>query len=368
MSEQTEGRRDPARLVRPEIRSMAGYVPGEQPRGRRYIKLNTNENPYPPSPRAIERARAAADEDLRLYPEPTADTLRERAAEVYGVRPDNLVVGNGSDELLAMILRACVSPGDRIAYPVPTYSLYDTLATIAGAVPVRVPFPPDFSLPDPLRAEAAAARVTFLCNPNSPSGTLVPLAAVSELAARAGGVLVVDEAYVDFAEETALELLGKYDNVIVLRTFSKSFSLAGLRVGLAFAHPELAAQLLKVKDSYNVNRVSLAAACGALEDMEWMRANVRRIQQTRAALSAALKARGWDVLPSHANFVFARRPGANQKATYLALRERGVLVRHFDAPGLGDGLRITVGTELEVRALLEALDAIGPEAGTESGG
>ena len=336
------------------MRSVAPYVPGEQPGpGRRAIKLNSNENPYPPSPRVLEAIAREATASVRLYPDPEARALRARAAEVYGVPADHIMAGNGSDELIALLLRATIDPGARVAYPVPTYSYYDTLVAAQGGEAVRVPFPEDFSLPPALAA--ARARVTFLCNPNSPSGTLVPTARVEALAREVSGILVVDEAYVDFAREHSLGLVGQLANVLVLRTLSKSFSMAGLRVGLAFGHPELLAGLRVVKDHYNLNRLSQAAAEAALGDLPAMEANVVRIKATRARLTAELERLGYRVLPSEANFVLARRPGVDQGPVAHALAGRDILVRHFAAPGLEDALRITVGTDAETDALLAAL-------------
>jgi len=339
------------------VRAVAPYVPGEQPgAGRRVIKLNTNENPYPPSPGVLEALVRAANEQVRLYPDPDATALRARAAEVYGVGVDHILAGNGSDELLALLLRATIDPGDRVAFPVPTYSLYDTLVELQGGEAVRVPFPADFSLPPAL--STAGARVTFLCNPNSPSGTLVPVAAVERLAREITGILVVDEAYVDFASEHALGLVERYPHVMVLRTLSKSFSLAGLRVGLAVGHPDLLRGLRTVKDSYNLNRLSQAAAEAALADRATMEANVARIRTTRAALTAGLERLGYRVLPSEANFVLARRAGVGQGPVAHALAARDILVRHFATAGLDDALRITVGTDAEVATLLEALGQV----------
>ena len=341
-------------FIRPLVSAMTGYVPGEQPQDRRYIKLNTNENPYPPSPRVIAAVRAAAGDELRLYPDPLANALRDRAAAVYGLRRENILAGNGSDELLNLIVRACVGPGGRVAYPYPTYSLYDTLVTLQEGEAVHVAYPPDFSLPSGL--VEAHAPVTFLCHPNSPSGTAVPIEAIRALAEQVAGLLVVDEAYVDFAEANALGLVHAYDNVIVLRTFSKSFALAGMRIGLAFAAPSIIAELLKVKDSYNVTRLSIVAATTALEDYGWMEANVARIRRTRQRLTEELRRRDYTVLPSQANFVLARRPGRNLEPVYAGLKERGVLVRYFSTPELADALRISVGTDEEVDALIGALD------------
>jgi histidinol-phosphate aminotransferase len=338
---------------------MEGYVPGEQPQDRRYIKLNTNENPYPPSPHVLEAMRSAVGEDLRLYPDPTAKELRTKAAEIYGVEPDQVLVGNGSDDLLSMLFRACVdagAPAD-VAYPVPTYSLYDTLAQIQGSEPKTVPFGPDFALP----AEAllaAGARLNLICNPNSPSGTLTATTTIADFARRAKGIVVVDEAYADFARESALSLLSSCPNVVVLRTFSKSFSLAGMRIGLAFGSREIIEQLNKVKDSYNLDRLSLVAARAALEDMAWMQANIAKVKATREVLLRELGEMGFRVPPSEANFVFAVHPKFRAADLYRALRERGILVRYFATPALRDGLRITVGTQDQNGALVSALRSL----------
>lgn len=346
-------------LLRRLVREMAGYVPGEQPPEGTCIKLNTNENPYPPSPRVEEAIRRECARGLNLYPDPLATPLRRTAAGVYGVEPENIIAGNGSDDLLTIISRACIDSGDAVATPTPTYTLYDTLVVLQQGVHHRFPFPPDFSLPPAL--EEFQARVTFVATPNSPSGTVIPVTRIEELARRLHGVLVIDEAYVDFAEETALPLVEKYRNLVVLRTFSKSFSLAGLRLGLGFAHPDLIRGFLKVKDSYNVNRLSMAAGCAALEDLPWMLKNRDRIVKTRTRLRDGLSVLGYRVLPSGSNFVLACRPGERQERVYLALKERGILVRYFDAPGLEDALRITVGSEPMVERLLEELGHISRE-------
>jgi histidinol-phosphate aminotransferase len=340
-------------FFRPNVHSMSGYVPGEQPQDRRYIKLNTNENPYPPSPKVIDALRAAADDMLRLYPDPLANMLRDRAAAVYGVARDNILVGNGSDELLGLVVRACVGPGDRVVFPHPTYSLYDTLVTVQEGETVHVPYPADFSLPPGLAG--AAGRVTLVCHPNSPSGTSITISDIAALAERVAGLLVVDEAYVDFADASALALVRQHGNVLILRTFSKSFSLAGMRIGLAFGAPAIIAELLKVKDSYNVTRLSIVAATAALEDYAWMQQNVARIRSTRTRLIDELRKLGFSVLPSQANFVLARRPGQSVENVYLGLKERGILVRYFATPELRDALRISVGTDDEIDALVTEL-------------
>lgn len=344
---------------RPNIDAMIGYLPGEQPREQGIIKLNTNENPYPPSAKVYAALRKAINPSLRLYPEPLSDTLRSAAAAVYAVKPGNIIAGNGSDEILSILLRCFVGPGGRVAFPVPTYSLYDTLVEIQDGISVRVEYPADFSLPEALAGKDVA--LTFLCNPNAPSGTLVSLAEIAKLAGAVSGILVVDEAYVDFAESegaSSIPLIRQFPNLVVMRTFSKSFSLAGMRIGLAFASEEIIAGMMKVKDSYNLNRMSLIAATAALSDMDWMRRNVERIRRSRKKLSAALTRLGYQVYPSHANFILARKPGKNLQPIYEELKRRKILVRYFDTPGLQDCLRITVGTPKEVTALLNQLSAI----------
>lgn len=345
---------------RSNIGAIQGYIPGEQPREGDFMKLNTNENPYPPSPRVLSALKKAADRSLRLYPLPLSDGLRSVAASTYGVSPQNIIVGNGSDELLSILMRCFVGAHDRVFYPEPTYSLYDTLIAIQEGVKVAIPYPADFSLPEELFSQTAV--LTFVCNPNSPSGTLLPLEAIERLARTITGVLVVDEAYIDFADGekvSAISLLQSHPNIVVLRSFSKSFSLAGMRIGLAFASEEIIAGMNKVKDSYNVNRLSQIAAAEALGDLPWMRRNVRRIQKSRKKLTAGLKKMGFRVYPSQANFVMARREGQNQKVLYEELKRRRILVRYFDQPGLQDCLRITVGAPGEVKTLLEQMAVIG---------
>ena len=343
-------------FIRPAVREMAGYTPGEQPQGGGFIKLNTNENPYPPSARVRDAIAACATEDVRLYPDPMANALRDVAARRYDVPRDCIVAGNGSDDLLAIVMRACIDAGDTVAYPYPTYSLYDTLAEIAGARIVRVPWPADFTLPAGLAG--TDARVTIVCNPNAPSGTFVAVDALDALARDVPGLVVIDEAYVDFAADSALRLVRQHGNVLVLRTLSKSFSLAGMRVGLGFGQAPLIAELCKVKDSYNLSRVSIAAGTAALEDYDAMRAHVARVAATRTRLIAALRRLGYDVPDSQTNFVLARKAGIDQRPVLEALKQRRILVRYFATPELRDALRISVGTDAEIDALVNALEEI----------
>lgn len=347
-------------FIRPAVRAMAGYTPGEQPQGGGFVKLNTNENPYPPSPRVRAAIAACAGDEVRLYPDPMANALRDVAARRYDLPRDCIVAGNGSDDLLAIVMRACVDPGDAVAYPYPTYSLYDTLVEIAGARAVRVPWAAGWALPPALAT--TDARVTVVCNPNAPSGTAVAVEALAALARQVSGLLVIDEAYVDFAADSALGLVRQHDNVVVLRTLSKSFSLAGMRVGLGFAPAPLIAELCKVKDSYNLSRVSIVAGAAALEDDEAMRAHVARVAATRARLTAALRGLGYEVPDSQSNFVLARKPGVDQRPVLDALKQRRILVRWFDTPELRDALRISVGTDVEIDALVGVLTELQPRA------
>lgn len=333
---------------------MRGYEPGEQPQEAGFIKLNTNENPYPPSPRVRRAILAEAKNALRLYPDPDATRLRRQAALTYGFDLPQVISGNGSDDLLAMIARAFIGEKDLLCCPVPTYTLYDVLARIQGGTLHGIPYPDDYSLPKGLFR--ARAKVTIVASPNSPSGTTVPLPILSRLADRATGLLVVDEAYADFADENALSLARERENVIVLRTLSKSFSLAGMRIGLGFAHPRILEGLCKVKDSYNMSRLSIAAGEAALSDIAWMERNAAKIRKTRERLEGSLPGVGFAPFPSQSNFVLARkRDGKSARPVYEALKERKILVRYFDTPRLADCLRITVGTDEEIDALLSAM-------------
>jgi histidinol-phosphate aminotransferase len=358
-------------MFRNAIEKMAPYVPGEQPRpGQRLIKLNTNENPYPPSPRVRKAVARAAGETLRLYPAPRADQFIANASAVYGVPITMILAGNGSDELLALIFRAVLGPGDSVAFPVPTYSLYETLAEIQEARVMRFRLEPDFS-PPLERLARARAKLTIICNPNSPSGTFTRPAGLARLArGLRGRMLVIDEAYADFAPGNALDLLRRHPNVVLLRSLSKSFSLAGMRLGLCFARPQVIQTLLKVKDSYNLSRVALTAGAEALKDMAWMRRNVERIKRTREAITVRLARMGFQVPPSAANFVLARMPGRDLGPLARALRKSGILVRHFPTPAGRDALRISIGRPAEMNALLKALavhlKALGLGAGAGS--
>lgn len=345
---------------RPAIDALRAYAPGEQPPGGvDVVKLNTNENPYPPSPRALAALGAIDAESLRRYPQPFADTFRRSAAEVMDVDPAWILVGNGSDDLLTMLFRAVTGGGRAVAYPAPTYVLYRTLAAIQGAPALEAPFDEEYTLPVDALADSGAA-LTIVANPNSPSGTAATIEQLAELADRAAGVVAVDEAYVAFADGSALDLVRSNDRVIVLRTLSKSHGLAGLRLGFGIAHPDLLSGLAKVKDSYNVDAVAAAVGAAAVRDVAYTRETVERIRGTRARLGRALAGRGFRIWPSQANFVLARPADGDARRLYHGLRERGILVRYFAEPGLADKLRITVGTEQETTRLLSALADLTP--------
>jgi histidinol-phosphate aminotransferase len=304
----------------------------------------------------VEAIRHIDPERLRRYPSPSAEDFRQTAARVHGVSPDMILAGNGSDEILAMAVRTYLGPGDIFAYPDPTYSLYPVLAEIGEVKVVTVPWAADWDLPiDALLA--TGARAIFFANPNAPTGTLVRTSRVRELAARFYGLLLVDEAYVDFAEENSLSLVREFANLVVCRTLSKGYGLAGLRFGYAIAAPAVVSEMNKVKDSYNCDAVAISAAAAALEDQDYARRTWEHVRAERARLSDALGRRGWQVIPSQANFVLATCPGGDGAAIYRALKGKGILVRHFDKPGLQDKLRITIGTAEENDQLLAALSA-----------
>jgi histidinol-phosphate aminotransferase len=341
--------------LRPSIRAMAPYIPGEQPRSGEFIKLNTNENPYPPSPRVFEALREALTSDrLRKYPDPVGTAFRQTAGRVLGVDPDGLLIGNGSDDVLTILTRAFVPEGGLVVSPTPSYLLYRTLAEIQGAAYRSVPYTPDWTLPSPW--PLAATQLTFLANPNSPSGTTVSLPQIERLRTELRGPLIVDEAYADFGDVTALDLVRRgTPGIIVTRSFSKAYSLAGIRFGFAVADSAVTASLMKVKDSYNCDTLSLAAAAAALEDQDYFRGVRAKIVTTRARMESELARLGFAVTPSQANFVWCRRADRPVKPIYEELKRRNILVRYMNYEGYGDGLRISVGSDGEVDQLLAQL-------------
>jgi histidinol-phosphate aminotransferase len=358
--------------VRPLVRRLHAYVPGEQPRVKGLVKLNTNENPYPPSPKVLLAVQAAVDARLRLYPNPTAERLREKLAALHHCRSANIIVGNGSDELLALATRAFVEPESAcppnppsravVQFFSPSYSLYPVLADIAGARRNPVPLAADFALPALAELQAGRwdfqAALTFITTPNAPTGLGYATAELEKLCRAQRGVVVLDEAYVDFARENAMALAMRHPNVLVARTFSKAYSLCFQRIGYFVGHADLIAALQKIRDSYNVNGLGQVAALATLADLPYYRRGFKRIIATRERLSNELSQAGFAVLPSQTNFIFARPPKFPAEVWLQKLRERKVLVRWFPYPETKDYLRITIGTDAEADALLRGAKSI----------
>jgi histidinol-phosphate aminotransferase len=347
-------------MFREAIQQMTGYQPGEQPRRQKVIKLNTNENPYPPSAKVVEAIKQAAAAGLQKYPDPMAGAFRNRAAEVLQkdlptITPDWILCGNGSDDLLTIITRAIVGEDGVIRYPTPSYILYKTLADIQGASVDVVDFEPDWTLGSDFTRSLEGLRLAFLANPNSPSGTTLSPAEVALLAASLPCPLVVDEAYVDFAETNCLALVAENPRVIVTRTLSKSYGLAGLRFGYCVAQPQVIQQLTKVKDSYNCDALSIAAATAAIDDQAWLAENRLKVLATRERLSIGMRSKGFQVTESEANFVWCIDPSRDLRALYESLKESGVLVRYMPYLGWPEGIRVSVGTDDQVDALLAIL-------------
>jgi histidinol-phosphate aminotransferase len=342
--------------LRENVERMEGYTPGFQPAGEGWVKLNTNENPFPPSPKVIAALREAVDGKIRLYPDPLADRVREKIAEVCRVEKDCVIVGNGGDEVLAMAARAFLGEGQTLLMTRPSYTLYRVLGEIQGARVIEIPLEGDFSLPKRIFSEKAA--LTFISNPNPPSGFLYEKGEMERLCKETGGVVMIDEAYVDFAKSDCLDLAGKYDNVLIARSMSKFMAMAGLRVGFGIGDRGLVRGMMKVKDSYNVNRLSQVAAVAALDDLDYYAAKAKEVCRERENLTKRLRELGWQVFPSQANFIFAVPVGLTAKDMYEELFNRKILVRYFDTPETKDGLRITIGSPDENRRLLEAIRAV----------
>ncbi|MBC8094411.1 MAG: histidinol-phosphate transaminase [Akkermansiaceae bacterium] len=366
-------RQRPHTLIRPLVRDLHAYVPGEQPKIKGLIKLNTNENPYPPSPKVLNAVKAAVDGRLRLYPNPTAELLRLKLARLHHCAPENIIVGNGSDEVLALAVRTFAEPRGQSAeaarqksivqYFHPSYSLYPVLADIHGAVKNPVSLKPDFSLPRISELKRGKlwnfqAGLTLVTTPNAPAGRGYSTKELETLCQAQNGVVVLDEAYVDFAEENAMALALKHPHVLVARTFSKAYSLCFQRVGYFVGHPELIAAMHKIRDSYNVNGLGQIGAEATLDDLKYYRANFKTIIATRDWLSRELTKLGFRVLPSQTNFIFVQPPLFPAKDWLQKLRDRKILVRWFSAPEVKNYLRVTVGQPSEAEALIDAVKRI----------
>lgn len=343
------------------VRNIKPYVPGEQPKDRHYIKLNTNENPYPPSPKVIEAILAAANDSLRLYPDPSSDELRDTIADAFGLKRDNVFAGNGSDELLAFSFPAFFNPsGPPIFFADVTYSFYPVYADF-----FRTPYKlveVDESLNVPPRGYLQENGGIIIANPNAPTGRGFSVAEIEKiLGHNENSVVIIDEAYIDFGGETSAGLIDAYPNLLVIRTLSKSHSLAGLRVGFAMGHPELIEGIIRVKDSinsYTVDRLAQAGAVAAIKDVAYFQETRAKIMKTREWVSRKLEEMGFKVIESMANFVFITSPVYPARELFLQLRKQGILVRYFDKPKIDDYLRVTIGTDDEMKSFLDAVEEI----------
>ena len=343
------------------IRDAVPYVPGEQPRDRKFIKLNTNENPYPPSPKAIAAMQEALNADLRLYPDPECTELRAAAAQCWSVKPEQVFCGNGSDEILAFCFQAFFDPDKEVVFPRITYSFYPVYTDYFGLVRREVPMNPDFS--DPVEQLCGNNGGVVLANPNAPTGIALGLDVVEKmLQANPDVVVIVDEAYVDFGARSAVELIDRYPNLIVVETLSKSRSLAGLRVGFAIGQENLINALRCVRDSinsYTVDRVAQAGAAAALLDRDYFDETRQKVMDTRAWTETELEKLGFIVCPSQTNFLFASHPDKSGRDIFAHLRKEGILVRRWDIPEIVDWLRISIGTDSEMQELVRVLCQLG---------
>ena len=345
-------------------KALSPYVPGEQPQGQRFIKLNTNENPYPPSPQVIAAIQKAADERLRLYPDPACTEFREAAAARYGVQPEQVFAGNGSDEVLAFAFGAFfeTNAGNAVLFPDITYSFYPVYAGLWG-IPVRaVPLDDDFSIRT-ADYTVPSGGVVFP-NPNAPTGRALPLADILSLAghlAKQETVCIIDEAYTAFGAESAAPHIGEHPNLLTVHTLSKSASLAGLRAGFAIGSEELIEGLCRIRDSFNsytLDRLALAGAAAALADAAYYEAINRRVSATRERTAERLRGLGFSVVPSAANFICIQAPAIDGAAFCAALRERGILVRHFNKPRIAGYVRVSIGTDADMDLFLAACGEI----------
>ncbi|MEO1431867.1 MAG: histidinol-phosphate transaminase [Cyanobacteria bacterium J06633_8] len=345
-------------FFRAEIDAMTGYIPGEQPKSdSKIIKLNSNENPYPPSPKVKDVLQNFDWEWLRRYPDSSATDFRNAVSEVLGVPADWIIVGNGSDEVLNLVIRACTDADRKVVYPMPTYVLYRTLVEMQPAQTVEIDYPEDYKLPIEELVKVNGA-VTFIATPNSPSGHVVPVEDLRELATRLSGVLVIDEAYCDFASSDALSVVKEFDNVISIRTLSKGYSLAGIRLGFGIANPKLLQGLYKIKDSYNIDAIACAIGTAVMRDQNYKNSCAEKVKISRRQLSVDLEKLGFKVWDSQTNFLLVQPSQGNAEHLYLKLKEQGILIRYFKQEGLEDKLRIAVGTDEENKVLVETLSGL----------
>lgn len=342
------------------VQGLDPYVPGEQPKDKKYIKLNTNENPYGPSPRVLEAIRRGVDDSLRLYPDPTCDMLLDAAADSYGVKKDQIFAGNGSDEVLAFSFMAFFDPGRTIVFPNITYSFYPVYASLFKLDYIATPLDSEFNIPS--KKLMCSSGGIIIANPNAPTGRALPLSTIrTVLEGNQDTVVIVDEAYIDYGGESAVGLIDEYPNLLVIHTFSKSRSLAGMRIGFAFGNKELINALNNIKNSFNsytLDRLAIIAGTEALRDAAYYEEITKRIINTREHFTRELQSRGFEVTESAANFVFASHVTVSAEKLFKGLRDRGILVRYFKKPIIDNHLRISIGTDTEMAAVINALDQI----------
>lgn len=341
------------KFFRPEIAEMEGYAPGEQPKIKNIIKLNTNENAYPPSPKVVKAYKSLDSSLKRFYPDPFSVELRTAIAEVYGFKTENVIAGNGSDDILTMTIRCFTDKTLKVACLAPSYSLYQELAKIQNAKCIVVNLEKDFKVPSDIAKKIEGANLFMIPRPNSPTGNSIPKPALAKLCKNFKGIVLIDEAYADFAEDNCLDFVKRFNNVIISRTMSKSYSLAGVRLGYAISNPEIIYGMMKVKDSYNVNRVTQAVALAAIKDQQYLRKTVSTIKKTREATSKRLKEMDFKIIPSEANFLFVSPPDRNGEKYFKFLRSKNIVTRYFPGAVTGSFVRITIGTEREMDKLLK---------------
>ncbi|HOM08753.1 MAG TPA: histidinol-phosphate transaminase [Spirochaetota bacterium] len=340
------------------LQKMTEYIPGEQPDNlNEFIKLNTNENPFPPSSAVLDALQKACNGDLRRYPNPNAQMVRELFAKKNSLAADNVFVANGSDEIFTLLFRGFIEPDGIAAFPYPSYALYYTMAEANGIAYDKITLDDNFDIPfDEFLKKKY--NLVIIANPNNPTGKGVPIDQIKKFCSKFKGLLVVDEAYVDFYNETALPLVKEFDNIVITRSFSKSYSLAGLRVGLAIAHKEIIHGFIKLKDSYNVDRIAQAGAYVALLDDKGFKYNISMVRNNKEYLEESLEALGFINVPSRANFVFTKHPDIDARTLYEKLKEQKILVRYFAGPIQSEYIRISVGTMMEIKKLIKVLSEI----------
>jgi len=344
-----------SRFLNDNLKSLESYTPGEQPRDKKYIKLNTNESPYPPSPEVIAKVSAEEVSDLRLYSDPLCKTLKEKIAKRYDVTSENVFVSNGSDESLNFFFMAFCSKDKPVVFPDITYGFYKVFGDLYGIDYETIPIKDDFSID--INDYIGINKNIVIANPNAPTGLSIPLAAIEKIvSSNPENIVLIDEAYVDFGAKSAVFLTKKYDNLLVVQTFSKSRSLAGARLGFAIGNKEIIADLEKIKYStnpYNINRLTLVAGAAAIDSDNYFADNCKRIMKTREYTEKELTKLGFYCIPSSANFVFAKSDKISGEALYQKLKEKGILIRHFSSPKICDFNRITIGTQEEMETFIE---------------